>query len=51
MLTPHNRDNNLAFRNAKQACQAAGVPFINFYSHLPNEREYVVTRIRSMLLG
>lgn len=49
MLTPHNRDNNAAFRNARAACAENGIPFINFYTHMPNERQYVVERIRSFL--
>ena len=49
MLTPHNRDRNQAFLSARQTCQRAGIPFINFYTHMPNERGYVADRIRSML--
>ncbi len=49
MLTPHNRDNNRAFKGAKEAAQAIGVPFINFYLHMPNEPGYVEARIRSMV--
>ena len=49
MLTDHNRDRNSAYLNAKAACKAAGVPFINFYTHMPNERSYVVNRIKSFL--
>jgi hypothetical protein len=49
MLTPHNRDNNRAFKGAKQAAINAGVPFINFYLHMPNERSYASRRIRSLL--
>ncbi|MDR1833514.1 MAG: hypothetical protein LBQ92_02505 [Propionibacteriaceae bacterium] len=49
MLTEHNRDNNQAFKGAKAAAQAAGVPFINFYLHMPNERAYAVSRIRSFV--
>ncbi|MDD3401267.1 MAG: hypothetical protein PHT58_06550 [Eubacteriales bacterium] len=49
MLTEHNRDRNMAFRNAKGAAQDAGIPFINFYKHYPNESDYVIERIRSYL--
>lgn len=49
MLTPHNRDNNKAFRGAKNACSKAGVPFINFYTHFSNERNYVINRIKSFI--
>jgi hypothetical protein len=50
MLTEHNRDNNAAYRNAKAAAAARGVPFLNFYLHMPNERDYVVNRVRSALV-
>lgn len=49
MLTEHNRDRNAAFLNAKAACEQAGVPFINFYLHMPNERNYIVGRIKGMV--
>ncbi len=45
MLVEHNRDNNRAYKGAKAAAQNAGVPFINFYTHMPNERSFVVSRI------
>lgn len=48
-LTPHNGDRNQGFYGMKQACCDAGVPFINFYRHMPNTRDYVVARIRSFL--
>lgn len=49
MLTEHNRDRSAAFLNAKATCAQAGVPFINFYLHMPNERSYIIGRIKSML--
>lgn len=49
MLTPHNRDRNSAFLTAKAACYNAGIPFINFYTHYPNEREYVINRVKSFI--
>lgn len=49
MLTPHNRDRCRAFYNAKSAVALNGIPFINFFLHYPNERDYVVARIRSYL--
>jgi hypothetical protein len=49
MLTEHNRTNNAAFKGAQAACEAAGIPFINFFLHMPNERGYVVNRIKSFL--
>ena len=49
MLTPHNRDRNSAFLNARKAAQGANIAFLNFYTHFPNERGYVVSRIKSAL--
>lgn len=49
MVTEHNRDNNRAYRYAKQACENAGVPFLNFFTHMPNEKEYVINRIKNAL--
>ncbi len=49
MLTPHNRDNNAAFKNAKANALKSNVAFINFYTHMDNERSYVSSRIKSFL--
>jgi len=50
MLTPHNKYNNRAFKGAKAACEAKGVPFVNFFLHLDNEPDYVINRIRNSLI-
>ncbi len=49
MLTAHNKDRSRAFYGAKDACEKARIPFINFYTHYPNEHAYVTGRIRSMV--
>ena len=49
MLTPHNRDKNSAFLNAKKSALNSNVKFLNFYTHFSNERSYVVSRIKSAL--
>ncbi len=49
MITEHNRDRNTLFLNAKKAAAQSGIPFINFYTHMPNERGYVTQRIRNFL--
>ena len=49
MLTPHNRDHNAAFMNAKAAAQNSSIAFLNFYTHFQNERSYVVSRISDAL--
>ena len=48
MLVEHNRDNNRFYKGARYAAQAAGVPFINFYTHMYNERGYVINRIKRL---
>ena len=50
MLVAHNRDNNRAYNGAKAAAKASGVPFINFYTHMPNERGFVINRIKRLAL-
>jgi len=49
MLVAHNRDNNRAYKGARAAAEANGVPFINFYTHMTNEYEYVVNRIKRLV--
>ena len=49
MLTPHNRDHNAAFLNAKKTALNSNVVFLNFYTHFPNERNYVISRIKNAL--
>ncbi len=46
LLTEHNRDNNRAFRGAKEASDRSGIPVMNFYTHMENEHQYVTNRIR-----
>lgn len=51
MYTPHNRDHNRAFINAKEACEKEEIMFLNFYEHLPNEEEYVADRISEAIIA
>lgn len=51
MYTPHNRDHNRAFINAKEACEKEEIPFLNFYEHMPNEEEYVADRISEAIIA
>ena len=48
-LVAHNRDNNRYYKGAKAAAAANGVPFINFYTHMPNERGFVINRIKRLV--
>ncbi|MCL2139832.1 MAG: hypothetical protein FWH41_09940 [Treponema sp.] len=49
MLTPHNRDRNSAYLNAKKSALDSNIQFLNFYTHYMNERNYVISRIRNAL--
>jgi hypothetical protein len=49
MLTEGNRYRGKDFVGAKAASEAAGVPFVNFFLRLPNERGYVINRIKTTL--
>jgi hypothetical protein len=49
MLTEGNRYKNQPFIKAKASAEAAGVPFLNFFLRLPNQRDYVINRIKTAL--
>lgn len=49
MITEHNKEQNRAFQGAKAACAQSNVKFLNFFTHMPNDRGYVVNRIRQAL--
>jgi len=49
VLVEHNRDNNKAYKDAKATCASKKIPFINFYLHMPNEKDFVIYRIGHML--
>lgn len=49
IVVGHNKDHTAAYKGAKEAAKAAGIPFINFYAHMPNEHDFVVYRVRSFL--
>lgn len=44
--TDHCEYKRKDIRLAKQACEAKGVPYMNFIGHLPNTTEYISTRLR-----
>lgn len=46
MVTEHNGDNRAIHKNAAVTAENHHVPFINFFTQFPNERDYVVTRIK-----
>ncbi len=49
VLVEHNRDNNAAYHNAKKTAAGKGIPFINFYLHMPNKRDFVIARINRLM--
>ena len=49
ILVEHNKDTNRLYRSSKDAANKAGIPFINFYLQMQNERDYVIDRIRRFI--
>ena len=42
---------NVKYLIARMYCKKLGMPYINFYLQMPNEREYVIQRIKDLMLG
>jgi len=49
IVSERNEANRKQFKDARRTAENAGVGFANFYSFMPNERSYVVNRIKSFL--
>ncbi len=45
----HSHDSNVKYLIARMFAKQSGLPYINFYTQMPNERDYVVSRIRKFL--
>ena len=45
----HSHDSNVKYLIARMYAKKAGLPYINFYTQMPNERDYVIGRIRKFL--
>ena len=45
----HSHDSNVKYLIARMYAKKLGFPYINFYTQMPNERDYVVSRIRKFL--
>ena len=45
----HSHDQNVKYLIARMYAKKMGLPYINFYTQMPNERAYVVQRIRKFL--
>ena len=44
----HSHDSNVKYLIARMYAKKLGLPYINFYTQMPNERNYVIGRIRKM---
>ena len=45
----HSHDANVKYLIARMYAKKLGIPYINFYTQMANERNYVVGRIRKLL--
>ena len=45
----HSHYSNVKYLISRMYAKKAGLPYINFYTQMPNERGYVVERIRKFL--
>jgi hypothetical protein len=48
-VLPHNGEKYADYKSMVAACAKRNVKVVTFYTHLPNEYEYVVNRIRAAL--
>ena len=45
----HSHDSGVKYLIARMYAKKLGIPYINFYTQMPNERDYVISRIRKLL--
>ena len=45
----HSHDSNVKYLIARMYAKKLGLPYINFYTQMPNERGYVVSRLHRFL--
>jgi hypothetical protein len=45
----HSHDSNVKYLIARMYAEKLDLPYINFYTQMPNERNYVIDRIRKFL--
>ena len=45
----HSHDANVKYLVARMFAKKSGLPYINFYTQMPNERGYVVSRIKRFI--
>lgn len=51
IISDRNQYRKKEIRLAKEAAEWNGVPYMNFFSHLPNEETYIDERIRKNLFA
>ena len=49
VLAGHNRTRNHPYWNSEKKAKELGIPFINFYTHMPNEKDFVIYRINHLM--
>ncbi|MDR0288011.1 MAG: hypothetical protein LBI03_09960 [Clostridiales bacterium] len=49
VLAEHNRTRNQPYWNSEKKAAESNIPFINFYTHMPNKRDFVIYRINHMM--
>ena len=47
----HSHDKNDKYLISRMYCKKLGMPYINFYLQMENERNYVIGRIKDLMLG
>ena len=45
----HSHDENVKYLIARMYAEKLDIPYINFYTQMPNERNYVIGRIRKLM--
>lgn len=46
VISDRNLYKKPAYRKAKEAAVNSGVPHMNFFSHMPNEMDYIIKRLK-----
>lgn len=49
LIFPHNGQRYLENKEFLNVCDKRNIKVVYFYSHMPNEKDYVVKRIRTLL--
>ena len=49
VLAQRNKTRNHPYWNSQKKAQELNIPFINFHTHMPNERDFVIYRINHMM--